>query len=61
MLVTTSTQTRTVNVGIVAFSKGLPQNTVIAAAVIAAVPTIVFFLILQKNIIAGLTAGSLKG
>jgi multiple sugar transport system permease protein len=61
LLVTTSTQTRTVNVGIVAFSKGLPQNTVIAAAVIAAVPTIVFFLILQKNIIAGLTAGSLKG
>ena len=61
LLVTSSTQTRTVNVGIVAFSNGLPQNTVIAAAVIAAVPTIIFFLVLQKNIIAGLTAGSLKG
>ena len=52
---------RTVNVGIYAFSGGLPQNVVIAGAAIAAVPTIVFFLILQKNIMAGLTAGSLKG
>ena len=60
-LVESTAETRTVNVGIVAFSNGLPQNTVIAAAVIAAIPTIVFFLVLQKNIIAGLTAGSLKG
>lgn len=60
-LVEPSSDTRTVNVGIYAFSNGLPQNTVIAAAVIAAIPTVVFFLILQKNIIAGLTTGSLKG
>jgi multiple sugar transport system permease protein len=59
-LVEPSSNTRTVNVGIYAFSNGLPQYTVIAAAVIAAIPTIVVFLILQKNIIAGLTAGGLK-
>ena len=38
LLVEPSTQTRTVNVGIYAFSNGLPQNVVIAAAVIAADP-----------------------
>ena len=32
-----------------------------AGAVIAAVPTVVFFLIFQKNIMAGLTTGGLKG
>jgi multiple sugar transport system permease protein len=50
-----------VNVGIYAFSTGLGQNVVIAAAVIAAVPTIVFFLIFQKNIMGGLTVGGIKG
>ena len=34
---------------------------VIAASAIAAVPTLVFFLIFQRNIMSGLTAGSLKG
>ena len=53
--------TKTVNVGIYAFSQGLSQNVVIAAAVIAAIPTIIFFLIFQKNIMSGLTTGSLKG
>jgi multiple sugar transport system permease protein len=60
-LVEPTAANRTVNVGIYAFSNGLPQNTVIAAAVIAAIPTVVFFLILQKNIIAGLTTGGLRG
>jgi multiple sugar transport system permease protein len=61
LLVEPSPQNRTVNVGIYAFSTGLPQNVVIAAAVIAAIPTIIFFLIFQKNIMSGLTTGSLKG
>jgi len=52
---------RTVNVGIYAFSTGLTQNVVIAGAVIAAIPTVIFFLVFQKNIMAGLTTGSLKG
>ncbi|HTJ31841.1 MAG TPA: carbohydrate ABC transporter permease [Dactylosporangium sp.] len=61
LLVEPSADNRTVNVGIYAFSQGLTQNVVIAGAVIAAVPTVVFFLIFQKNIMSGLTAGSLKG
>jgi multiple sugar transport system permease protein len=61
LLVEPSPQNRTVNVGIYAFSTGLTQNVVIAGAVIAAVPTVLFFLIFQKNIMAGLTTGGLKG
>jgi multiple sugar transport system permease protein len=61
LLVEPSSSNRTVNVGIYAFSEGLSQNVVIAGAVIAAIPTIIFFLIFQKNIMAGLTTGSLKG
>lgn len=60
-LVEPSPQTRTVSVGIYAFAGGTPMNVVIAAAVIAAIPTVVFFLIFQKNIMSGLTTGSLKG
>ena len=52
---------KTLNVGIYAFSGSLSPNIVIAAAVIAAVPTVLVFLILQKNIMSGLTSGSLKG
>jgi multiple sugar transport system permease protein len=60
-LVMPSPDTRTVSVGIYAFAGGTPQNVVIAAAVIAAIPTVVFFLIFQRNIISGLTSGSIKG
>jgi multiple sugar transport system permease protein len=61
LLVEPSPSTRTVNVGIYAFSTGLTQNVVIAGAVIAAIPTVLFFLVFQKNIMAGLTTGGLKG
>jgi multiple sugar transport system permease protein len=60
-LVMPSPETRTVSVGIYAFSGGATMNVVIAAAVIAAIPTIIFFLVFQKNIMSGLTAGSVKG
>lgn len=60
-LVMPSPETRTVSVGIYAFSGGTPMNVVVAAAVIAAIPTVLFFLIFQKNIMSGLTAGGLKG
>jgi multiple sugar transport system permease protein len=61
LLVQPGANTKTLNVGIYAFSTGIGQNVVIAAAVIAAIPTIIFFLIFQKNIMAGLTVGSVKG
>jgi multiple sugar transport system permease protein len=59
-LVEPSPSTRTVSVGIYAFSGGTPMNVVIAAAVIAAIPTVIFFLVFQRNIMAGLTTGSVK-
>ncbi|WDZ82810.1 carbohydrate ABC transporter permease [Micromonospora cathayae] len=60
-LVMPSPETRTVSVGIYAFSGGTPMNVVIAASVIAAIPTVLIFLIFQRNIMSGLTTGSLKG
>ncbi|HEX5204013.1 carbohydrate ABC transporter permease [Paractinoplanes rhizophilus] len=60
-LVMPSPETRTLSVGIYAFSGGTPMNVVVAASVIAAIPTVIIFLIFQRNIMSGLTAGSLKG
>lgn len=60
-LVMPSPETRTVSVGIYAFSGGTPMNVVIAASVIAAIPTFIIFLLFQRNIMSGLTTGSLKG
>jgi multiple sugar transport system permease protein len=51
----------TVNVGIWQAEIGTPQNLLIAASAMAAVPTIVFFLIFQRNIMAGLTSGGIRG
>jgi multiple sugar transport system permease protein len=52
----------TLNVGIWQASNGATtQNLVIAASAMAAIPTIIFFLIFQRNIMSGLTAGGLRG
>ncbi|MDQ2811298.1 MAG: carbohydrate ABC transporter permease [Actinomycetota bacterium] len=51
----------TLNVGIFEAASTTPQNLVLAASAMAAVPTVIFFLLFQRNILAGLTAGSLKG
>ena len=52
----------TLNVGIwQAADISTPQNLIIAASAMAAIPTIVFFLIFQRNIMAGLTAGGIRG
>jgi multiple sugar transport system permease protein len=60
-LVMPSPETRTLSVGIYAFAGGTPMNVVVAASVIAAIPTVVIFLLFQRNIMSGLTTGSLKG
>ncbi|MCQ4079237.1 carbohydrate ABC transporter permease [Streptomyces sp. RB6PN25] len=52
---------QTLNAGIYSLSLGVPENVLIAAAAISAIPTVLFFLIFQRNIMSGLTAGSLKG
>src|SRR5580693_2308308 len=49
------------NVGIWQATYGTPEKLIIAASAMAAVPTIVFFLIFQRNIMAGLTAGGIRG
>jgi multiple sugar transport system permease protein len=51
----------TLNVGIFQGIVGIPPNILIAASAMAAVPTILFFLIFQRNIMAGLTAGGIRG
>jgi multiple sugar transport system permease protein len=51
----------TLNVGIWQASIGTPENLIIAASAMAAIPTVVFFLIFQRNIMAGLTAGGIRG
>ena len=53
----------TLNVGIwqASYGGGTPENLLIAASAMAAVPTILFFLIFQRNIMAGLTAGGIRG
>lgn len=56
-----SPQRETLNVGIWQAATTTPQNLVIAAAAISALPTLVFFLIFQRNILSGLTAGGLRG
>ncbi|GAA4929867.1 carbohydrate ABC transporter permease [Actinoplanes utahensis] len=61
LLVMPHPETRTISVGIYAFAAGTPQNVVVAASVIAALPTVIIFLIFQRNIMSGLTTGSLKG
>jgi len=49
----------TLNVGIYQANTS-PTNLVLAASAMAAIPTVVFFLIFQRNIMAGLTAGGIK-
>ncbi|MFD8694784.1 carbohydrate ABC transporter permease [Kitasatospora purpeofusca] len=61
LLVLPDPRDQPLNTGINSLSLGVPQNVLIAALAIASAPTIVFFLIFQRNIMAGLTTGSLKG
>ncbi|MYR40508.1 carbohydrate ABC transporter permease [Streptomyces sp. SID5910] len=52
---------QTLNVGIYSLSNGVPVNVLIAALTIASLPTLLIFLMFQRNIMSGLTAGGLKG
>ena len=61
LLVLSDPSAQTINVGLYHLSQGIPEDVFIAALAIACVPTIVFFLFFQRNIMAGLTAGGVKG
>lgn len=61
MLVEPDPTKQPINIGINSLSQGVPQNVLIAALAISALPTLLIFLLFQRNIMSGLTAGSLKG
>jgi multiple sugar transport system permease protein len=61
LLVLPDSDKMSISIGIASLSSQMPQNVLIASLVIASIPTIVVFFIFQRSIMAGLTAGSLKG
>jgi multiple sugar transport system permease protein len=62
LLVLTDPTKMTVNVGLLNLNgDGIPENILMASLAISSVPTILFFLVFQRGIMSGLTAGSLKG
>jgi multiple sugar transport system permease protein len=61
LLVMPDTNKMPVSVAISQLSQQMPQNVLIAALVIASLPAVIVFFFFQRNIMAGLTAGSLKG
>nr|BFE82509.1 carbohydrate ABC transporter permease [Planobispora longispora] len=61
LLVLTDSEKMSVSIGIASLSSQMPQNVLIASLVIASIPTIIVFFLFQRHIMAGLTAGSLKG
>ena len=62
LLVLTDPTKMTVNTGLLNLTgDGIPENILMASLAIASVPTIVFFLVFQRGIMSGLTAGSVKG
>ncbi|MBW8483524.1 carbohydrate ABC transporter permease [Actinomadura parmotrematis] len=61
LLVQSDPQKRTVSTAISSLAVQVPENVLIASLVIASLPTIVVFFVFQRHIMAGLTAGGLKG
>jgi multiple sugar transport system permease protein len=61
LLVLPDSDRMSVSIGIASLSSQMPQNVLVASLVIASIPTIVVFFLFQRHIMAGLTAGSLKG
>lgn len=63
MLVITDNNKKTVNLGILAYRNTftLKLNYAFAALALAVIPILIFFIIFQKQIIRGVTLGSLKG
>ncbi|AHH96230.1 carbohydrate ABC transporter permease [Kutzneria viridogrisea] len=52
---------QTLSVALQRFAPDTPINLLLAGLVLASLPTIAVFLIFQRNILAGLTAGGVKG
>ncbi|MFS8198325.1 carbohydrate ABC transporter permease [Streptomyces sp. CWNU-52B] len=61
LLVLPDPSRQTLAVGIYSLATSVPENVLIASLTIASLPTLVLFLVFQRNIMSGLTAGGLKG
>jgi len=51
----------TLNVGVSTAATSMPDNALIGGLFLASIPTIILFLVFQRNIMAGLTMGGVKG
>ncbi|MFI6320051.1 carbohydrate ABC transporter permease [Nonomuraea sp. NPDC050556] len=61
LLVLSDSDKMTISVGLSQTAGAVSQNQIMAGLVIASIPTIIVFFVFQRHIMAGLTAGSLKG
>ncbi|MFE6664911.1 carbohydrate ABC transporter permease [Streptomyces sp. NPDC057697] len=61
LLVLPDSEKTTISVGLSQTAGAVTQNQIMAGLVIASVPMIIVFFFFQRSIMAGLTAGSLKG
>jgi multiple sugar transport system permease protein len=61
LLVLQDPEIQTLSVALQRFEPDTPINLMLAGLVLASIPMVVAFLIFQRQILAGLTAGSLKG
>jgi multiple sugar transport system permease protein len=61
LLVFSDTDKQPISVALVQLSQNLPLSVLIAAMVIASLPMVGLFLVFQRHIISGISAGSTKG
>ncbi|MFF5840415.1 carbohydrate ABC transporter permease [Streptomyces massasporeus] len=61
LMVFSDTGKQPISVALVQLSQNIPLTVLIAAMVIASVPMVALFLVFQRHIIAGISAGSTKG
>ncbi|HEX4702191.1 MAG TPA: carbohydrate ABC transporter permease [Pseudonocardiaceae bacterium] len=61
LLVFTDGTKQPITVGVEQLAANLPLNVTLAALVLASAPLVAVFLVFQRHIIAGLSAGSIKG
>ncbi|GGT01344.1 carbohydrate ABC transporter permease [Nonomuraea spiralis] len=61
LLVMSDSDNMTLSVGLAQTAGAVSQDQVMGGLVIASIPTVIVFFIFQRHIMAGLTAGSLKG
>ncbi|WP_328552426.1 carbohydrate ABC transporter permease [Streptomyces sp. NBC_00358] len=61
LMVFSDTDKQPISVALVQLSQNIQLTVLIAAMVIASIPMVVMFLVFQRHIIAGISAGSTKG